>query len=357
MFIFCLFSNSVIGQTAPLTNLKWHDARDFTIEGKGWTETKSFYDRLPAKAESVVRPPVWSLAQNSSGLRVRFITDSPEVSVRWKLRNQLLSLPNMAAMSVSGVDLYVRDNDKWRWTGVGRPDKNPVNEVKVIGNMARRSREYMLYLPLYNGVESVELGLPENVSISRTAPFPADVKPMVFYGTSIVQGASASRAGLAYPAILSRRLNRPFINLGFSGNCRMEPEMAALLAELDPSVYFIDCLPNIATGEDVGQKTPNLVQTLRRAHPLTPIVLVENILYPDIFIEDKKRATMDSKNAALRKVYNNLRQAGIKNLYYIPAANLIGADGEGTIDGVHPTDTGFERMAAAFEPVLRKILK
>ncbi|HEY8559171.1 MAG TPA: SGNH/GDSL hydrolase family protein [Pyrinomonadaceae bacterium] len=354
LFLSCFLADADAQNPPP--DLRWHDARELTVEGKGWAETKGFYDRLPAKAEGVVRPPVWNLAQNSSGVSVRFTTDAAEIRARWKLKNQGLSLPNMVSAAHSGIDLYVKENGGWRWAANARPDKFPASEAKLIGNMARKTREWMLYLPLYNGVEAIEIGLPENAAIAKAAPFPAATKPIVFYGTSIVQGASASRPGISYPAILSRRLARPIVNLGFSGNCKMEPELGALLAELDPSVYFIDCLPNLSSGEEVTEKTPPLIQKLRRARPNVPIVLVENIIYPDTFLEEKKRAIVDAKNRALEKVYLELKKSGVKNLHYVPARGLLGADNEGTIDGVHPTDVGFERMANAFEPVLRKLL-
>jgi lysophospholipase L1-like esterase len=342
--------------SAGAQKLRWHDARTLPITGKGWTETNGVYDRLPAKAESAVRKAVWDLSRNSAGIAVHFVTDSPEISVRWKLTVRALALPNMAAASYSGVDLYVKDAGGWRWAGAGRADKLPLNEARILGDLSPRKRDFMLYLPLYNGVETVEIGLAENASLSSSEPFPAGAKPIVFYGTSIVQGASASRPGLAYPAMLSRRLNQPALNLGFSGNCKMEPEIAALLAELDPSVYFIDCLPNLST-EEVAAKAPDFLKTLRRARPGVPIVLVENIIYPDSVFVAKKRAEIQSKNAALKRVYQNLLRAGARNLHYIRADNLLGTDGEATIDGVHPTDVGFERMANAFEPILRRILR
>ena len=357
LFWFCASAFCVSSQTKNADSLKWEDVRNLTIEGKGWQETKSFYDRLPAKAENVVRPSVWNLAQNSAGISARFMTDSPEISVRWKLRSTGLSLSNMPAMSVSGVDLYVKDNGRWRWAGAGKSDKFPTNEQKVIGNMIRRKREFLLYLPLYNGVESVEIGVLQNSSITKAVSFPANVKPILFYGTSIVQGASAARAGMAYPSILSRRLNLPVLNLGFSGNCKMETELADLIGEIDASVYFIDCLPNLSNGEEVEAKAPKFIEILCRKRPNTPIILVENIEYPDVFIEERKRLIYESKNKGLQNVYRNLLKSGAKRIYYIPSRNLIGDDGEATIDGVHPTDLGFMRMANVFEPVLRRALK
>ena len=334
----------------------WHDISKFGIEGKGWKETANLYDRLPSRAERSVRPEVWNLSQKSAGLSTRFVTDAKSISVRWSLRSPNLALPNMTAAAVSGVDLYVREGGQWRWAGAARPDKPTINEKKIVENMTAVRREFRLYLPLYNGVESVEIGVPETASISKAPAFPRELKPIVFYGTSIVQGASASRPGLAYPSIIGRRLDRPFINLGFSGNGRMEAEVAELITEIDASVYVIDCLPNLSTGAEVETRTPRVVEILRRLRPKTPIVLVENVLYPDIFIEQSKYKKVTEKNTALFLVYRRLIASGVRNLHYINADRLIGKDGEATIDGIHPTDTGFIRMANAIGPVIKQIL-
>jgi lysophospholipase L1-like esterase len=353
---FLLALQSLLAAQAT-TETKWYDARTLTVEGKGWSDTAEFYDRLPARAEKLVRPEVWRLSRNSAGLSVRFVTDADSISVRWRLRSPNLALPNMTAIAVSGVDLYTRDKGVWRWAASARADKPAVNEQKLIANMTREPREYRLYLPLYNGVDSVEIGLPPNASVSGAPAFPAaTAKPIVFYGTSIVQGASASRPGMAYPSILGRHLNRPVINLGFSGNGRMESEIAELLVDIDAAAFVIDCLPNLSTSTDVAERTPKLVRILRQKRPLAPIVLVENIQYPDTHLETSKNKSVHKKNAALKKVYRDLTAAGLKNLTYIPADNLIGPDTEATIDGIHPTDLGFTRMTKVLEPILKKIL-
>ncbi len=354
---FFVFPFLVSSQTTAEVDLKWYDTRNFTVEGKGWTETANFFDRLPAKAQKLVRPEVWNLAQNSAGISVRFITDADSIFVRWKLRSPNLALPNMTAISVSGVDLYTKEKGRWQWVGIGRPDKSSINEQKIVGNMLRQKREFLLYLPLYNGVDSVEIGLPGIAFVTKALPNQRNVKPIVFYGTSIVQGASASRAGMAYPSILGRKLNRPIINLGFSGNGKMEAEIADLMTEIDAAGYVIDCLPNLSGETEVEERTPRLIEILRRKRPRTPIILVENIRYPDVFIEERKNKIYREKNAALRRVYNRFVSSKINNLYYISAFNLIGNDTEGTIDGIHPTDVGFMRMVSIFEPTLNKVLR
>ncbi|MFN7138895.1 MAG: SGNH/GDSL hydrolase family protein [Limisphaerales bacterium] len=353
-FAILLFSVFLLLPAFATTNLVWHDVRTLPIEGKGWTDTRNFYDRLPARAQKVVRAPVWELSQNSAGISARFVTDATTISARWTLRKEQLGLPHMPASGVSGLDLYVKESDGWRWVGAGRPRQTRTNEVELCKNLLPGKREYMLYLPLYNGVTSVHLGVPRGASFA-----PGEVrktKPLVFYGTSILQGACASRPGLAYPAILGRKLDRAVINLGFSGNAFSEPELAELLSELDPALYVIDPLPNMQAPA-VLEKLPPFVKRLRKAHPTIPIVLVENIQYTDAFLVRSRHERYTSSNAALRQVYEQLTADGVKNLHYIPGDELLGPDGEGTVDGTHPNDLGFIRMAEKMEPVLRSLLR
>lgn len=339
----------------PTEKLRWHDARTLTLEGKGWLETKSFYDRLPSRAEKIVRAAVWNLSRDSSGMGVRFVTDATTISARWVLRKELLAMPHMAASGVSGVDLYVREQGKWRWIGAGRPKQFPTNEAVVLKTAPSKTREYILYFPLYNGLNSVEIGVPNDAKF-EAAPSRPEKKPIVIYGTSILQGACASRPGMAYPAILGRRLDWPTINLGFSGNAWSEPEVAQLLAELDPAIYVLDPLPNMDSS-GVEKRMESFIKILRQAHPPTPIVLVENLEYPDGLLVETRRDKYTKSNAALREIYRRLKKSGEKNLHYISAENLIGNDGDATVDGTHPNELGFERMADKIEPVLRKLLK
>jgi lysophospholipase L1-like esterase len=341
--------------SAASTNLEWFDARDLTLEGKAWQDTKHFYDRLPAKAEGTVRPPVWNLSHDSAGMLVRFVSDASSIWARWTLRKEQLAMPHMAATGVSGLDLYVRKDGQWHWLGNGRPDKGPTLEKQLVGNLPAGPKEYMLYLPLYNGIEELKIGIPRGATL-RPCPRSKPAKPIVFYGTSILQGGCASRPGMAYPSIVCRRLDLPHVNLGFSGNAWSEPEVARLLAELDPSVYVLDPLPNM-TAERVKERIESFVRTLRDAHAKTPILLVEHVAYPDGDFVSTRHDKYANANFELRQSYDRLRKSGIKNLFYVPARNLIGTDAEGTVDGTHPTDLGFQRMADAIEPYLRRALK
>ena len=343
--------------SAIADEVSWHNLSALGVEGRGWTATKAPYDRLPAKAEGVVRPEVWDLSHDSTGLHYRFVTDADILRGRWKLRRENhLALPHMPATGVSGLDLYVRDGDRWHWIGAGRPQNPGLNEATLVEGLTREKREYLLYLPLYNGVDSVELGLPAGAAFEPAPDRYAQRKAILYYGTSIAQGGCASRPGMAHTSILGRMLEWPIVNLGFSGNGKSEPEMAQLLAELDPAVYVLDSLPNLSALEAAERIEP-FVKTIRAAHAKTPIVLVENVTYADSHYRQTRRAKVEDANALLKQLFEKLQTSGDKNVFYVPTSKLLGGDGEDTVDGTHPTDLGFLRMAEGMAPVLRDALQ
>ena len=331
----------------------WYDMQSLDVEGQGWTDTKAPYDRLPAKAEGYVRDAVWDLSRDLAGICVRFVTDASSINARWTLIDEQLDMPHMPASGVSGLDLYVRmDDGTWRWINSGRPSTFPTNTAAFIKDIPEEEREFLLYLPLYNGVSSVKIGIPKEAALCKAPSYPGDsAKAIVFYGTSITHGACASRPGMCHPAILRRWLRRPVLNLGFSGNGRMEPELAHLLAELDPVVYILDCLPNM-NAERVAERVEPFVRILREAHPETPILLVEDRAYPNGFLNKSSRERNIGSRVELGKAYGRLLEDGVPNLYYLSGDVLLGDDDEGTVDNSYPTDLGFMRQAEAFQSTL-----
>jgi lysophospholipase L1-like esterase len=161
---------------------------------------------------------------------------------------------------------------------------------------------------------------------------------------------------MAFPAIVGRRLNRPTINLGFSGNGRMEAEVADLLAEVDPCAYVIDCLPNM-DNKTVSERAVPLVKRIRQTHPETPLLLVEDRSYTNSQFFPQRMAHHLESRKALRAAYATLKADGVKNVFYLNGEGLLGSDGEGATDGSHPNDLGMMRYADAYEPVLRAMLK
>jgi hypothetical protein len=315
---------------------------------------KRWFDRFPAAAEGKVTPAVWELSRDSTGMMVRFKTDATAIWVHYVLYMDRLAMTHMPATGASGVDLYARDaQGKWRWVMCSRPEVREVRQAIITG-LAPGLREYALYLPLYNGVNSLEIGVPQGAAFTGLAPRTA--KPIVFYGSSITQGACASRPGMVYTAILGRRFDCPVVNLGFSGNGRMDAAVGELMAKIDAAAYVIDCMPN--TGPTLArQKCAPLVKMLRAAHPVTPIVLAEDRRVTNEWIRPQLQKSHTASHVALREIYEGLKREGVVELYYIPGDGMLGDDAEGATDGSHPSDLGFMRQADAFEPVLRQALR
>jgi hypothetical protein len=214
-------------------------------------------------------------------------------------------------------------------------------------------RLYQINLPLYNGVKSMQIGVSKPAAFDPVGP--RKDKPILFYGTSITQGGCASRPGMAFTHILGRRLNKPMLNFGFSGNGKMEVEVANFLAELDPAIFVLDCVANMPA-TDATPRTEAVVKLLREKHADTPILILDERLYANAALIPHERESHERKSAAMHKAFDNLQSAGVKNLHFGDEKNPIGDDGEGTVDGSHPTDLGMMRYADYLEPQLRKLL-
>ncbi|WP_068771860.1 SGNH/GDSL hydrolase family protein [Termitidicoccus mucosus] len=335
--------------------LTWHDTAPWKPGGRAWDDTPTPFSRLPRRAEGEVTKAVWKLSLNSAGLVFYFRTDAPEIHTRHTVAGELAK-PHMNATATSGLDLYARDQTgAWHWAGSSRPNSK-THEQAVLSGAEPALRDYMLYLPLYNTVESLEIGVPAGCAFEPVAP-PSE-KPVVYYGTSIAQGCAASRPGLTTPAMLGRKLGLPVINLGFSGNGKMEPAMAGLVAEIDAAVFVLDCLPNMSalSAPEIIGRTENCIRVIRKTHPATPIILMEDRTYGHAWLVPKLRQKHADARAALRSVHEKLAAGGVTGVTYIPGAQLLGDD-DTTVDGSHPGDLGLFRQAEILLPVLKQVLK
>ena len=337
----------------------WTDAEVLNLYGKAVQETASRYSRLPASLSEVSRPGVWSLGQNSTGLYVRFRTDSPTLWVRWNSTNSFV-MNHMTATGSRGVDLYVLNDGKWRFIAAGRPNtKAAVTEREIMSNMTSQMREYMLYLSLYDGIDELQIGSEEGHPVLKEeVPSPRTERPIVMYGTSITQGGCVSRPGMLYTSIMSRELNREFVNLGFSGNAFLDLEIAQLMASVkNPAVYVIAATEN-ASVEQFEQRGETFFRILRDAHPNVPVVFVQAVRYSYDILNQDDAAIMEAKMAACKKLYDSLLKAGEKNIYFTdPAATKSFADAESSVDGCHLTDLGSMRFADVLLPLLKKVLR
>ncbi|HEX8038289.1 MAG TPA: SGNH/GDSL hydrolase family protein [Chryseosolibacter sp.] len=348
-------SASTPGISSGKDSLEFFDARKFDVIGRYHDEHN--FVRLPEKYKDKVRESVWSLSRNSAGIAIRFRTNSPIIVVRCTVMNDA-NLPHMPATGVKGVDLYAFNGSEWQYIKTGFP-RGKVSEYVLLSDGDGVAREYLLNLPLYDGVESLEISVKPGTEIGKAKDrLLLEKKPVVYYGTSIAQGGCASRPGLAYTNILSRKLDRPFINLGFSGNGTIETSVGEAMAEVDAALYVIDCNPN--TKDDViYERTIALVRMLKERRPAIPILLVEGFLNESNFFNPASggNENIRKKRAELFRAYESLKKAGTTKIAYLKGDGLIGKDHEATVDGIHPNDIGMMRMAEALMPAIKKFCK
>lgn len=355
-----------VNAVAQNTSIAWWNPAKSEVpvmEGQGWPkEVEKPFDRLPSRAEKTVRPDVWNLSRNTAGLMIRFRSDADQISVRYIVSGSH-AMPHMPATGASGVDLYAINADgDWMWCAAKYSFKDTIlynfRNLEPNDQYHKKGREYRLYLPLYNDVQWMEIGVPKEAFLHA---LPARMeKPIVVYGTSIAQGGCASRPGMAWTAILGRKLDRPLINLGFSGNGKLEKEVLTLVGEIDAKVYVLDCLPNLdasdnTKAEEVTNKVVTAVKQLRQKRPSIPILLTEHAGYMDEDINPGSRRSYTNLNQAQRKAFEDLKSEGMNNLFLL-SKEEIGMSMDGTVDSNHPTDLGMFEHANGYEKILRRIL-
>lgn len=346
-FLF-FFVSSIQAQTV------YYDAEQFQLIGKVTEQTETRYERLPAYLKETCRPPVWHLGKNSSGLAIRFRTNSSSISAKWELL-QDNRMNHMTDTGIKGVDLYVWEKDHWQPVKAGLPT-GKTNEQTIISNMTPQEREYIMFLPLYDGVISLSIGIDSTAYIKNPAlPFPDTTHPILVYGTSITQGGCATRPGMSYTNILSRKLNREVINLGFSGNGQLDYEIAELMATRnDASMFILDFIPNVNVTQ-LTERTNTFFSIIRKANPKTPILFVETVIFTHSLYDKYINETIVEKNRLLKAEYEKIKKEGDKNVYYLTSNDLIGHDGESTVDGIHLTDVGFLRISEALFKKIKRI--
>lgn len=263
----------------------------------------------------------------------------------------------MTDTGTKGLDLYAIVDGEWRHVCSAQP-QGKKSERCIIANMDPFEREYMLYLSLYDGVKSLEIGVDEGSVLDLPAvDRPSREKPVVMYGTSILQGGCANRPGMAHTNIISRRLDREVMNLGFSGNALLDMEIAELMASVEePGLYVLDYVPN-ASAEAIDEVGEQFFRKIRDAHPDVPVIFIEDVIFPHTIFDNKILEEVTKKNEAQERLYKKLKKSGEKRIYYISAEGMIGDDGEATVDAIHFTDLGAMRYVDHVLPVIKRALR
>lgn len=358
----CLFFGLFLAMSG-YAQIHWYspaDAPVYVIQDQGWPdELKGKYLRLPERAREKIRPELWQLSRQSAGLSIRFHSNAPQITVRYQVEGPY-AMPHMPTTGVSGIDLYAWDkNGKELWCAgnysFGDTIRYTFNSL-TYSSSDKQDYEYCLYLPLYNSIKWLEIGVPEKSNFAFVSLRPE--KPIVVYGTSIAQGACASRPGMCWTSMLGRKLDYPVVNLGFSGNGRLEEEFISLLNEVDASLYVLDCMPNLTnrSPEEITDLLIQAVNQIREKHPATPILITEHDGYANQYTNQQQAKAYQKTNEASRQALTNLKAIGISQLYLLTYEE-IGMPQEATVDGVHPTDYGMVCYASAYEKKIKEILR
>ena len=354
-FLAVAFAMAILSGSASAQNVVYTDASVFPLYGKVSEQTNERYERLPSSLEGVSREPVWYLGRHSAGLFIRFRSNSTSIHARWESTFNN-TMTHMTDTGTKGLDLYALVDGEWRHVCSAQP-QGKKSERCIIANMDPVEREYMLYLSLYDGVKSLEIGVDEGSMLDLPAvDRPSREKPVVMYGTSILQGGCANRPGMAHTNIIGRRLDREVINLGFSGNALLDMEIAELMASVeDPGLYVLDYVPN-ASAQAIDEVGEQFFRIIRDAHPEVPVVFIEDVIFPHTIFDNKILEEVTKKNIAQKRLFKKLKKSGEKRIYYISAEGMIGDDGEATVDAIHFTDLGAMRYVDHVLPVIKRAL-
>ena len=356
LVFFVTVSTFLTANAIKTDELVWYSAESLPLLGTLAPDATKAYSRLPDSLENVIREDVWNLGKNSAGLAIRFRSDASAIGFKWKALNKF-NMNHMTPTGIRGLDLYALDDDGITWQTVSsvRPLMNSHNTTAMaMTDMTPKMREYMLYLPLYDGVDSIFVGVDSAaVVLAPDVNLPVRQKPIVMYGTSILQGGCATRPGMVHTSILGRMLNREVINLGFSGNAKLDIEIARLIAQSDPSLIVLDMLPN-CTKEELDDKLVPFYEVVRSAHPGVPIIMVESPIFPVMKWNNETLQTITEKNNTLKRIFAGLSDRD-SDLYYFEGENVL-HDREGTVDNYHLTDLGFKEFANNMYPMMKEIL-
>lgn len=349
--------NMITETSIKESDLKFYSVRNdpFDVYGLYDYRNGEQFVRMPLDVAKSVSGGVDSLCRHTAGGRVRFCTDSSYIAFK-AIMPTIHGMTHMPLSGTSGFDLFIDNESGYqsRFGGSVRPEFNSKGGYEGIIRFKTREKRYItINFPSYDNVYALYIGLQNDAILDHGLKY-RNEKPAVFYGSSITQGACASRPGNNYINIVSRRLNLDFINLGFSGSAKAEPEMIDYLASLDMSIFVSDYdhnAPNVAHLEATHFK---LYEKIREKHPDIPYIMASR---PDFDNSNNPNESLERINV----IYNNFRrakEAGDNNVYFLSGKGIFtGRDRDlCTIEGCHPTDVGFLKMADAFEDILIRVI-
>lgn len=318
------------------------------VEGLGWWKEEPALQRLPTRLKPTIPPKVWRLAQSPAGVRLRLRTDSVKVGLEMKSGGYKIA--TSPALGLVGVDLYVDG----RYHGSAVPGEDGVLKHTWDIAPAPAMRDIMFYLPFGSPVSIQAVVLDEKAQVEPPTAH-AQPLPVVYYGSSITQGAQASNPGMAFPCVLGRWLGLDFINLGFSGNGKGEPELARAVAELDAACFVLDYWAN-PTPEEYLRTLPGFVDIIRARHPTTPIVVTGPYFNPSENIGGRMGGYQLEKRK-IAPAFVAERRKTDPNIHYVDGFEMIPPESADALsDARHANSYGMFLYARGLEPHLRRVL-
>lgn len=335
---------------AKKQKLEFHPGSELTLIGK-LMDTPDRYARVDTiKYDGFTDYQRQKLNQQSSGLALVFNTNSDQISVKIDYKNRHHGY-NGTDVAYAGIDLYIKRDGKWLYAGSNVPPAKG-GPVSLVADMAPGEKECLLYLPLFSIVDEIYVGVTPGSTITP-APNPFQHK-VVFFGSSFTHGASANRAGMAYPLQLERETGLYIASLGVSGNSKLQPGYARVLADTEADAFVFDAFSNPST-QEIKDLFPEFVRIIREKHPTTPLIFQQTI-----YRERRNFSTSWEKNEAekMATAERMVRKAmeTDPNIYFIEPDT--GSDGATSTDGTHPSDLGYWRwMNSIKQPILDILAK
>lgn len=347
-----LIALALIGFVSSASAEKWVDARDLAIHGHTQKCEQHPYHRIDHAATNLNKK-LATMAEEAAGLYVTFKTNSSFVAASWSIVPHR-TRDNMSMIIQRGLDLYIKQDGEWRYAQSSRiiPDPAVTSYKKLlVKRLPKEEKEFMLYLPGWSEVKSLQIGIEEGATIEGTpSPFRHKV---VVYGSSITHGACASRAGMTYTAIMSRNLGIDFINFGFAGQCMMQPEFLEILQKCEADAFIFDTFSN-PSAKVIEARLANFVEGITKAHPGKPLIFIQSAIPLETCVDPGRRAKRELRFGTAARIMKEL-QKQYKDIYLLDVKDVIGKDG--SADNTHPNDLGFSRFVDTYQPKIAKILR
>lgn len=334
----------------PVAATRYFDATEFTILGKVSAANPGFsridISRFPKQGNTITK-----YAGFSTGVAVLFETDSPYIKARWRNRYKSEGL-NTTPLMQSGLDLYIERDGEWVHAGIGLPSDSLFAERNLVEKMDGCKHTCMLYLPLWNEIEELSIGISGSAHINAIeSPYK---KKIAFVGSSITHGASASRPGLAFQARIGRAMHAEALNLGFAGVCKLDDFFADLIICTEADAFVIDAFSN-PSAEQIRKRLPYFINRIRKKKKDVPLIFLQTLERETGNFNLKKRNEEKWKRIAAEEGMKQIMKKD-PNIYFINPGMPLGETHDRTVDGVHPNDAGFESIVSNLFPTLISII-